>query len=185
LKIGDLAARTGVTVETLRYYESRNLLQPSQRLSSGYRVYDPDAVALIHFIKRAQSLGFTLGEVEELVRLREQAWSGDATYLLREAIVAKVQDVDRRMKELRALGDELKALIAACDEACLTVPASDRCDGLEDAARTAATADRDTGLDCPLVEALDAESDARDNRRGAGRSGSKSLAGAGTASVRT
>lgn len=156
LRIGDLATQTGVTVETLRYYERRNLIRPTRRLASGYRVYEPDAIALVHFIKRAQALGFTLSEVEELVHLRQQAWSGEATHLLREAIVAKVRDVDRRMRELSALGDELKALIAACDEACLTVPESERCDDSTEAERPRRSG-VPAALDCPLVEALDSD----------------------------
>jgi DNA-binding transcriptional MerR regulator len=158
LRIGDLGTRTGVTVETLRYYERRNLLRPTRRLASGYRVYEAGAIALVQFIKRAQTLGFTLSEVDELVRLREQAWAGDATYLLREAIVTKVRDVERRMRELSVLGDELKALVAACDEAChapLESPCPDPSGERESAARTAVS-----GPDCPLVDALDAPAQA-------------------------
>jgi MerR family mercuric resistance operon transcriptional regulator/MerR family gold-responsive transcriptional activator of gol and ges genes len=160
LRIGDLADRTGVTVETLRYYEQRQLLRPSKRLPSGYRVYDEDAVALVRFIKRGQALGFTLTEVEELVRLREQAWSGDATLLLRDAIVAKVRDVNHRMGELRALRDELDALIAACDDACApNAAANARREACDEVAQSIASQKPISGLDCPLVEALDATGD--------------------------
>jgi DNA-binding transcriptional MerR regulator len=176
MRIGELAARTDVTVETLRYYEQRRLLKPSRRRSSGYREYSPDAVALVRFIKRAQSHGFTLTEVQELVRLRERAWSGDATLRLREAVLAKVRDIDRRMRELRALGDELGEMIRACDAAC-AVPGANptgarrtrarvRSDvSLSDAPSSAGR--RDEVPECPLVEALD--TDAAEAKRSAPR----------------
>ena len=158
LRIGDLAARTGVTVEALRYYERRGLLQPSGRRESGYREYPPGAVRLVHFIKRAQSLGFTLTEVEELVHLREQAWAGNATSLLREATVTKVHDIDRRMRELGALRDELNALITACDAACPVTPEPVG-GGAVGSAPCGPDADNtpSSPLDCPLVDALDSE----------------------------
>jgi DNA-binding transcriptional MerR regulator len=156
LRIGDLASRTDVTVEALRYYEKRGLLRPSGRLRSGYREYASNSVTLVRFIKRAQSLGFTLAEVEELVHLRERAWAGDATRRLRDAVVAKLDDIDRRARELHALRDELGNMIAACDAAC---PDPSELD--ESVAPPGGTANRPapgddaTVLDCPLVEALE------------------------------
>ena len=156
LRIGDVAARAGVTVETLRYYERRGLLPPARRLRSGYREYTADTVAVVRFIKRAQSLGFTLAEVEELVRLRERAWAGDATHLLRDAVVAKTEDIERRMRELRALADELGDMVAACDAACPDEPADAECDTVAAARdRVPASTRLANALDCPLVEALD------------------------------
>ena len=70
LRTGEVAARAGVNVQTLRYYERRGLLKKPGRRASGYREYSPDAVRLIRFIKRAQELGFTLTEIEDLLRLR-------------------------------------------------------------------------------------------------------------------
>ncbi|HUF69889.1 MAG TPA: MerR family transcriptional regulator [Longimicrobiales bacterium] len=159
LRIGDVAARAAVTVETLRYYERRGLVRPARRLRSGYREYTADAVGVVRFIKRAQSLGFTLAEVEELVRLRERAWSGDATHLLRDAVVAKTEDIERRMRELRALADELGDMVAACDAACPEEPADAECDTLAAARnRVPASTRLANALDCPLVEALDPKS---------------------------
>src|SRR5688500_11967309 len=145
LSIGDIAAQTGVTVETLRYYEQRGLVRPAQRRSSGYRVYGADAVRVVRFIKRAQSLGFSLAEIEELVQLRERAWTGDAPRQLRDAAAAKVRDINRRVRELRALGRELQELLAACDEGCNMLDQTGR--NPEGAADGAAS--------CPLVDAFD------------------------------
>lgn len=137
IRIGDLASQTGVSVEALRYYEQRGLVAPSGRRASGYREYPADTVRLVRFIKRAQGLGFSLAEVEELVRLRQRAWSGDAPWQLREVTVAKVQDIDRRIGELAALKGALTSLIDACDRACPVD--SMRCEPLP----------------CPLIEAFD------------------------------
>ncbi len=138
IRIGDLAAKTGVSVEALRYYEQRGLVTPSGRRASGYREYPADTVRLVRFIKRAQGLGFSLAEVEELVRLRQRAWSGNAPWQLREAAVGKVQDIDRRMSELAALKSALTSLVEACDQAC---PVGSMRDG--------------EPLPCPLIEAFD------------------------------
>lgn len=151
LRIGALASRTGVSVEALRYYEKRGLVRPVARRGSGYREYGADSVRVVLFIKRAQALGFSLAEVEELVRLRERAWSGDAPRVLRGAAVSKIEDIDHRIRQLGALRDALTELVSACDAACpVDGPTSpDECD--PPAQRTA------TALPCPLVEALDPE----------------------------
>ena len=144
LRIGALAARTGVTVEALRYYEKRGLLRPAARRSTGYREYAADTVRRVRFIKRAQALGFSLSEVEDLVRLRDRAWSGDTPRQLLGAAVAKVEDIDRRIRQLGALRDALAELVSACDAACsLEAPTSVR--------QSAPT----PALPCPLIEALD------------------------------
>jgi MerR family copper efflux transcriptional regulator len=148
LSIGDVAAQTGVTVETLRYYEQRGLLRPVQRRSSGYRVYGADAVRVVRFIKRAQALGFSLAEIEELVQLRERAWTGDAPRQLRDAAEAKVRDISRRVRELRALGRELQELLAACDAGCTI---------LEQTRGNSDGASVDGGGSCALVDAFDAD----------------------------
>jgi len=148
LRIGDLASRTGVTVETLRYYEQRGLLHPSARRSTGYREYGPQASRLVQFIKRAQSLGFTLGEVKELVRLREAMWDGDATKQLRDAALAKVNDIDRRLRELQLLRRELGEILAECDDAC------------------AVESTEPAPAECPIVQALeDVEPPTKPGRR--------------------
>lgn len=69
MRTSELAGRAGVNSETLRYYERRGLLDEPPRTSGGYRDYPDGAVELLRFIKRAQELGFTLDEVEELLDL--------------------------------------------------------------------------------------------------------------------
>jgi DNA-binding transcriptional MerR regulator len=148
VQIGVIAARTGVTVETLRYYEKRGLVRPIARRGSGYREYGADSVRVVLFIKRAQALGFSLTEVEELVRLRERAWAGDAPRVLRDAAVSKVEDIDHRIRQLSALRDALAELVSACDAACPVEPQGSNCECEPSPGAVGA-------LPCPLIEALD------------------------------
>jgi len=118
LRIGDLAERTGVTVDTLRYYERRGLVRPTGRRASGYREYPPEAVGVVRFVKRAQALGFTLAEVEELLRLRGDASRPAAALAAREVALAKIGDIDERVRQLQALRGALAGLVDACESTC-------------------------------------------------------------------
>ena len=71
--ISEAAEQAGVNIQTLRYYERRGLLPKAPRRASGYREFPDDAVRIVRFIKRAQDLGFSLDEVEELLRLRRHS----------------------------------------------------------------------------------------------------------------
>lgn len=107
-----LASRVGVNVESLRYYERTGLLDVPPRTASGYRRYPDEAVRRLRFIKRAQGLGFTLAEVKELLdlQMRPEATCAD----VRSRAQAKIEDVDRRLRELKALRAALVALTRAC-----------------------------------------------------------------------
>jgi len=112
MRIGEVAARAAVNIQTLRYYERRGLLPEPQRGSSGYRAYGPDAVRLVRFIKRAQELGFTLREIEDLIELRESPRRGAEVHAV---AAAKVEDIERRIQQLRAMRKALGGLVEACD----------------------------------------------------------------------
>ena len=88
LKIGELARAADVGVETIRYYERRGLLTRPPRRASGYRQYPPQAVNRVRFIRRAQALGFTLREIEELLALRvdDERSCADVRALAREGL---------------------------------------------------------------------------------------------------
>ena len=72
LKIGELAKLTGLAVGTIRYYSDLGLLQPVQIGSNGYRYYSLDASQQVQFIKKAQTLGFTLGEIKQILDVRDR-----------------------------------------------------------------------------------------------------------------
>lgn len=112
MKIGELAQCVGVGIDTVRYYERHGLLPPPARLASGYRRYGEADVARLFFVRRAKTLGFTLGEIRELLTLsdrREDDMGG-----LKAAATAKLADIESRLAELARIRDGLKTLIAAC-----------------------------------------------------------------------
>lgn len=112
MKIGQVAAEAGVNIETLRYYERRGLLAEPERRPSGYREYPQRTVSLIRFIKRAQDLGFTLTEIEELISLRDG--SGRRRTDVRSLAEAKIRDIDQKLSRLRAMRSALEGLVESC-----------------------------------------------------------------------
>jgi MerR family transcriptional regulator, copper efflux regulator len=111
MKIGELARRAEVGIDTIRYYEREGLLPKAQRLPSGYRVYDEQDVRRLRFVRRAKALGFTLPEIRELLALssRQDDMAG-----MKAAATAKLADVEAKMAELERIRAGLEALVAAC-----------------------------------------------------------------------
>nr|WP_311526851.1 MerR family transcriptional regulator [uncultured Ralstonia sp.] len=104
LSIGDLATATGVSRDGLRFYEARGLIR-ARRRSNGYRAYPPETVELVHYVRTAQQLGFTLAEIAEGMTQVWQQPDTDAavTALLRE----KLATIDARIASLQAMRDAL------------------------------------------------------------------------------
>jgi DNA-binding transcriptional MerR regulator len=105
MRIGELAQASAVSRDTLRFYEQRGLIA-AQRSANGYRDYPPEMLQLVLYIKTAQRLGFTLGEIGSSVAALWQASDPDSavTQLLRD----KLQLVETRMSELGELRRELQ-----------------------------------------------------------------------------
>lgn len=112
LTIGQLAKEAGVGVETIRFYEREGLLAKPRRSPSGYRQYPPGAVARVQFLRRAQWLGFTLRDAQELLDLRDNPDADRAN--VREKATEKLADIDERIAELQAMRVELARLLTAC-----------------------------------------------------------------------
>lgn len=112
MRIGEVAAGAGVSVQAVRLYERRGLLKPARRLSSGYRDYSAEAVAFVRFIKRAQQHGFTLEEIKSLVRLRNQ--SPASAIRVREMAQAKVAAIDEKINRLKAQRDAIEHGLKRC-----------------------------------------------------------------------
>lgn len=113
LTIGVVAARAGVNIQTLRYYERRGIIKQPRRSASGYRQYPPDTVRLIRFIKRAQDLGFTLEEIEELITLRQS--STRKRDVARVLAAKKMHAIDEKLARLQAMRSALYTLIDDCE----------------------------------------------------------------------
>lgn len=114
MKIGELAAATGTQVETIRYYEREGLLPMPARTEGNYRVYDPAHVQRLAFIRHCRCLDMTLDEIRVLLHFKDVPTEncGEVDELLDEHIGHVVS----RIKELKALERELRALRAACSE---------------------------------------------------------------------
>ena len=123
-RIGEIAARSGVTVETLRYYERLGLLPPTPRAKGGARRYDAVTVQRVRFIKEAQTLGLALSEIREaLSGATRHGASGCAQ--ARALLERHIDDLDRRIAQLQVHRDRLHALRMDCEsslDADPTVP---------------------------------------------------------------
>lgn len=105
LKVGDLAAKVGVGVQTLHYYERLGLLPKAERSPSNHRVYSTEALRRVQFVKKAQAVGFTLEEIKEIFEFRQQgAVRCRAVIELGEK---RLRDLDIQLEVLQAFRDSL------------------------------------------------------------------------------
>lgn len=111
LTIGKLAESAGVSIETIRYYQRRGLLDEPSKPLGGHRRYAPEQARRVRFIKRAQALGFTLEEVGALLTL-DAARVCDET---RALAVRKLGLIERKMADLAAMRQALGGLVQQCD----------------------------------------------------------------------
>lgn len=111
-KIGKAASLAGVNNETMRYYECRNLIPEPDRMDSGYRLFSQRHVDQIRFIKRAQELGFTLSEIDDLLNLKVD----EGTYYseIRREAELKYKDVISKIEDLTRIKHTLTDLIDSC-----------------------------------------------------------------------
>jgi DNA-binding transcriptional MerR regulator len=106
---GEAAKVLGVGVQTLHYYERVGLIPPPARSDSGYRLFTPDIVERVAFIRKAQTLGLPLAEIRDIISLAEQGASPCGR--VQRSLAAKLAEVDRRLAELQAFRRELAGLI--------------------------------------------------------------------------
>ncbi|SDF51460.1 MULTISPECIES: MerR family transcriptional regulator [unclassified Duganella] len=115
MQIGEIAAATGISRDTLRFYEKRGLLR-ARRSANGYRDYPPEAVNWLRYIRLAQTLGFTLSEIEADLPLLAEP--DDAAPQLRAALQRKLDDIDQRIHGLQQLRGELARRLGDDMHAC-------------------------------------------------------------------
>ncbi len=112
MQIGEVARRSSLTVDAIRFYEKRKLLPKAVRSAGRFRLYGESSVERLHFIQQMQGLGFSLREVGELIQLRER--KVDACESVKELLKAKLADVRRKQRELRHLESELETDLRKC-----------------------------------------------------------------------
>lgn len=109
--IGYAAKSAGVGIDTVRYYEREGLLSRATRTASGYRLYSKADVERLRFIRQAKTLGFTLEDIAELLKLQD---GGGRREQVRVRARRRIEDLDRKIRELTAIRDALSALEHQC-----------------------------------------------------------------------
>jgi len=112
MNIGEASAASGVSVKMVRYYEQIGLLPATRRTEAGYRVYDPDAIHRLRFIRRARDLGFSMVEISRLLAL----WGDDqrASADVKAVALAHVVELERKIAEMTAMKRTLEHLAHNC-----------------------------------------------------------------------
>ena len=116
LTIGRLADQAGVNVETIRYYQRRGLVPEPDKPINGHRRYAAEASRRVRFIKRAQVLGFTLEEIGGLIQLDESHACSET----RELAARKLEVIDAKLADLKAMRKALTSLLSQCDTGTAT-----------------------------------------------------------------
>lgn len=136
LQIGEVAARVGVSVDTIRYYERRRLIERAWRTTGGFRLFAPETVGRIKFIKQAQELGFSLDEIRELLT---DGRGVTECQCVRDLLNAKLAELDERLKTMRKFRGILARHLAACEQEIETHGQAAHCPVVTNIERTGQT----------------------------------------------
>jgi DNA-binding transcriptional MerR regulator len=113
IRIGKASERTGVSIDAIRFYEKRHLLDRAPRTQGGFRLFGAHDIQRIGFIRKAQQLGFSLPEIRELMVLQRDR--AETCTHVRELLKAKISTVREKIRELNHLESELRRKLRACD----------------------------------------------------------------------
>ena len=108
MRIGELAEQAGISSKAIRYYEQIGILAPPARTAAGYRSYDQAALGRLGFVRAAQAVGLTLGEIRQVIAFRDQGQAPCAH--VTDLLQRHAADLDRRIGELQQLRGELRQL---------------------------------------------------------------------------
>ncbi|MGH9662555.1 MAG: heavy metal-responsive transcriptional regulator [Bryobacteraceae bacterium] len=114
LRIGELAHETGLSIDAIRFYEREGLVRHPPRSEGGFRLFGQDDSERLRFIRKAQDLGFSLGEIRELLALRHQNLHACAD--VRERLARKLAATREKLAELRSLERSLGRALRKCDQ---------------------------------------------------------------------
>jgi len=110
--IGVIAKQSGISVETIRYYEKEGLLEEPERKESGYRQYKVEAIDRLTFIQQAKELGFSLKEIGELLSIRSDA--NTSCNDVKQLAEDKLANIESKIKMLQRMRKSLKKLVDVC-----------------------------------------------------------------------
>ena len=111
LRIGEVAKRAGVSIDTLRYYERLRLLPRPKRTSGGFRLFADQDIERVQFIKQAQELGFSLDEIKGLLA----TGGAEECRKVRDLLQRKLSELDERLKAMKAFRRVLARHLSACE----------------------------------------------------------------------
>ena len=112
LRIGEVAARAGVSIDTVRYYEKRRLLPRAPRTQGGFRLFAPETVERVRFIKQAQDIGFSLEEIGQLLA----TGGADECQRMRDLLRAKLREIDERVEMMQKFRQTLARHLSVCEK---------------------------------------------------------------------
>ncbi|PSW06686.1 Cu(I)-responsive transcriptional regulator [Photobacterium lipolyticum] len=112
MNISEVAKQTGLTAKNIRFYEEKQVASLPERGANGYRVYNPQQVAELHLIRRSRIVGFSLEEIKALLQLTRDPHRKSADVKAR--VMAKIEEVEEKIKELHEMKKTLKALAEDC-----------------------------------------------------------------------
>ena len=131
LKISELAAKTGLSAHTIRFYEKHDLIRASERSEAGYRYYNDSDIRRAEFVKTARNIGFSLEDISQLLSIRVDKPSHSCQEVT-DITQHKLDEVNEKLSELESMQNTLQILLKSC------------CGGPEKATH------------CSIIEALDA-----------------------------
>ena len=111
-RIGEAAKETGLSIDTIRFYEKERLLRHSTRTEGGFRLFGPSQIQALKFIRKSQDLGFSLSEIRELLILRSE--HVPACSHVKDLLEHKLASVEQKIEELRTLEQSLKVALRKC-----------------------------------------------------------------------
>lgn len=114
VKIGELASQTGVSVDTIRFYEDKGLITPASRSDAGYRLFSQQDKEKLLFIQRTKQVGFTLNEISELMELKLHP-DAHTCEEVKQVTEQKIEQVTAKINELERIRSSLAQLSVACD----------------------------------------------------------------------
>ena len=121
LQIGRVSQQTGLSIDTIRFYERQRLLDRPPRTQGGFRLFSATDVQRIRFIRRAQQLGFSLPEIRQLLLIERE--DGEACSHVHEILQAKLGAVRQKIRELGILEKQLARSLRKCEDNVRAAPA--------------------------------------------------------------
>ena len=113
MTIGQLAKKTGLNVQTIRYYERIGLIEKPDTNEAGYRIYPEKSVEVLRFIKHAKEIGFSLKQISEIFSIDNN--KNNTCARVKKLAQEKVAEIDKRIYSLNLIRKELLSLISQCE----------------------------------------------------------------------